>query len=108
MKYACPLARFRYSPNPNFFIEMDREQLAADIKRKILAALNLKGVSPEDIETDADLFGDDGLGLDSVDALELVVMTEREYGVSIDESTDTKKIFASVGALADYILADKK
>ena len=108
MKYACPPARFRYSPNPNFFIEMDREQLAADIKQKILAALNLKGVSPEDIETDADLFGDDGLGLDSVDALELVVMTEREYGVSIDESTDTKKIFASVGALADYILADKK
>lgn len=87
---------------------MDREQLAADIKRKILAALNLKGVSPEDIETDADLFGDDGLGLDSVDALELVVMTEREYGVSIDESADMKKIFASVGALADYILADKK
>lgn len=87
---------------------MDREQLTSDIKQKIIAALNLKGVSPEDIETDADLFGDDGLGLDSVDALELVVMTEREYGVGIGENADTKAIFASVGALADYILVNKK
>lgn len=87
---------------------MDRNSLIEDIKVKIVSALNLQGVSPSDIETDAELFGDDGLGLDSVDALELVVMVEREYGVSVDESADAKTVFASVGALADFVISKKK
>lgn len=87
---------------------MDRETLIDDIKEKITASLNLQGVSPADIETDAELFGDSGLGLDSVDALELVVMVEREYGIVIDEKDGAKTVFASVGALADYVLSRKK
>ncbi len=87
---------------------MDKETLIADIKNKLIVALNLQGMSPDDIDSDAELFGDDGLGLDSVDALELVVMVEREYGIVVEESDDRKTTFASVSALADYILSKKK
>ena len=86
---------------------MDKNTLINDIKNKLVVALNLQGVSPDDIEADTELFGDDGLGLDSVDALELVVMVEREYGVVVDESDDRKTTFASVSALADYIISKK-
>ncbi len=87
---------------------MDKETLTADLKRKIISALNLPEVSPSDIADDTELFGESGLGLDSVDALELVVMVEREYGVVISESSDAKKIFASVGTLADYLISNRK
>ncbi len=87
---------------------MDRDTLIVDIKNKLVLALNLQGVSPDEIDADSELFGDDGLGLDSVDALELVVMVEREYGVTVDENEDKKSTFASVSALADYILSKKK
>lgn len=86
---------------------MDKNTLINDIKNKLVVALNLQGVSPDDIDADTELFGDDGLGLDSVDALELVVMVEREYGVVVDESDDRKTTFASVSALADYIISKK-
>ena len=86
---------------------MDKNTLINDIKNKLILALNLQGVSPDDIDADTELFGDDGLGLDSVDALELVVMVEREYGVVVDESDDRKTTFASVSALADYIISKK-
>ena len=87
---------------------MDRNSLIDDIKVKIVSALNLQGVSPSDIETDAELFGDGGLGLDSVDALELVVMVENEYGISVSDKDSATTVFASLGALADYIIAHKK
>ena len=64
-------------------------------------------MSSDDIDENAELFGDDGLGLDSVDALELVVMVEREYGIVVDESDDRKTTFASVSTLADYIISKK-
>ena len=86
---------------------MDKNTLISDIKNKLVVALNLQGVSPDDIDENVELFGDDGLGLDSVDALELVVMVEREYGVVVDESDDRKTTFASVSALADYIVSKK-
>ena len=86
---------------------MDKNTLINAIKNKLVVALNLQGVSPDDIDADTELFGDDGLGLDSVDALELVVMVEREYGVVVDESDDRKTTFASVSALADYIISKK-
>ena len=54
------------------------------------------------------MFSDDGLGFDSVDALELVVMVENSYGVTIGDKDEAKNIFASVSALADYILANRK
>lgn len=86
---------------------MDKNTLINDIKNKLVVALNLQGVSPDDIDENAELFGDDGLGLDSVDALELVVMVEREYGIVVDESDDRKTTFTSVSTLADYIISKK-
>ncbi len=86
---------------------MDRESLILELKKNIIATLNLQGVAPEDISDSLPLFDADGLGLDSVDALELVVMIERDYSVVIDDKDEAKTIFSSVGALADYIIARK-
>ncbi|MBE6411760.1 MAG: acyl carrier protein [Opitutales bacterium] len=86
---------------------MDKKTLIDDIKNKLVVALNLQGVSADDIDENSELFSDDGLGLDSVDALELVVMVEREYGVVVDENDDRKTTFASVSSLADYIISKK-
>lgn len=87
---------------------MDKEALVSDIKKKMISALNLQGMSPDSIDSDTPLFGDDGLGLDSVDALELVVMVEKEYGVSVEDKTSASTVFASVNALADYIAVNAK
>lgn len=87
---------------------MDRNTLIADLKRNIIKSLNLPDVSPEDIGDDLPLFEAEGLGLDSVDALELVVMAERDYGVSIDDKDEAKTIFGSVSSLADYVIARRK
>ena len=87
---------------------MDKEALVSDIKKKMISALNLQGMSPDSIESDTPLFGDDGLGLDSVDALELVEKDEKEYGVSVEDKTSASTVFASVNALADYIAANAK
>ena len=86
---------------------MDRDSLISELKKNIIATLNLQGVAPEDISDTLPLFEADGLGLDSVDALELVVMIERDYSVVIDDKDEAKTIFSSVGALADYIIARK-
>jgi acyl carrier protein len=72
------------------------------IKQVIVDALHLEGLVPRDIADDAPLFGD-GLGLDSVDALELVVALEKEFGVRIQSHEVGKEAFASVSALADFI-----
>lgn len=63
-------------------------------------------MKPEDIATDASLFGD-GLGLDSIDALELIVLLEKEYGIKIEDPKEGKKIFHSIDTLADYILTHR-
>lgn len=63
-------------------------------------------MNPEDIATDASLFGD-GLGLDSIDALELIVLLEKEYGIKIEDPKEGKKIFHSIDTLADYILTHR-
>lgn len=75
-----------------------REQL----KRTIIDSLNLEGMSPEMIEDEAPLFGE-GLGLDSVDALELVVALEKEYGISIDSESIGQEAFASVASLQTFV-----
>jgi len=81
---------------------MSIEEQIEDLKGKIIAALDLEDVTPEDIDPDAPLF-QEGLGLDSIDALELVVMLEKEYGISVKDIEVTKKAFASVRALAIFI-----
>lgn len=75
-----------------------------DLKAKIIAALKLQDITPAQIDNDAALFGS-GLGLDSIDALELVVMLEKEYGVVIKDIEQGRPAFRSVRALAEFIEA---
>lgn len=79
------------------------EDLELEIKRLIVESLNLEGVAPESIDTAAPLFGE-GLGLDSIDALELAMALRQRYGVrtTSDEATN-RKIFASVRSLAAFV-----
>jgi acyl carrier protein len=76
--------------------------LRSHLKRLIVQSLHLEGLTPEDIVDDAPLFGD-GLGLDSVDALELVVALEKEYGLRIQSHEVDKSVFASVANLAAFV-----
>ena len=83
------------------------DQLIADIKSLIVEVLALEDIRPEEIETDAPLFIE-GLGLDSIDALELAMGLEEKYGVIItDDPERNEKIFASVAALADLVAAER-
>jgi len=82
--------------------------LNTKIKEIIIKALELEDVTPADIEDSAPLFRD-GLGLDSIDALELVIAIKEEFGVSFAQSGDeTRRAFASVNALAEYITVKKE
>lgn len=81
-------------------------ELEEELKAQIIESLNLEDVETGDIETDAALFGD-GLGLDSIDALELIVMLEKHYGIKIADPSQGKDIFHSVQTLADFIRANK-
>ena len=78
------------------------------LKVELIEALNLEEITPEDIDSEAPLFGDDGLGLDSIDALEIILILERNYGIKIENPAKGKEIFYSVRTLADYITAHQK
>lgn len=79
------------------------EELIVELKQRIIEALNLEEMTPDDIDTDAPLFGEDGLGLDSIDALELIVLMEKNYGIRLQDPNQGKEIFKSVAVMADYI-----
>lgn len=79
----------------------DRAELKRSIKDLIIGRLKLE-MSPDDIVDDAPLFGD-GLGLDSIDALELVLGLEQKFGIKVEDEEVGKRIFASVDALATYV-----
>ena len=72
------------------------------LKQQIIDALNLEEVEVADIDSDAPLFGE-GLGLDSIDALELIVFLERSYGIKIKDPAVGKEIFKSINVLAHYV-----
>ncbi|MCL2072950.1 MAG: phosphopantetheine-binding protein [Marinilabiliaceae bacterium] len=78
------------------------EELILELKKEIIEVLNLEGVTPADIDENAPLFGE-GLGLDSIDALELIVLMDKLYGIKISEASEGKEIFKSVQIMADYI-----
>lgn len=78
------------------------ENLKIELKNKIIEVLNLEDMTPEDINDNAPLFGD-GLGLDSIDALELIVLMEKNYGIKLRDAAEGKKIFQSIEVMADYI-----
>ncbi len=78
------------------------EQLLNDLKKQIIETLKLSDIEPEDIDVDAPLIGE-GLGLDSIDTLELLVLLEKEYGVTVPDINAGRKIFSSIKAMAEYI-----
>jgi acyl carrier protein len=78
------------------------ETLINTLKGQIITVLKLSDVKPEDIDADAPLVGG-GLGLDSIDTLELLVLLEKEYGVTVPDVNVGRKVFASVRSLAAYI-----
>ena len=86
----------------NATVEMNAGELRSAIKRLLVTELNLKGRDPETIEDDGPLFGS-GLGLDSLDALQLAMSIEEQLGVRMPEGDEAKVVFKSVRAIADYV-----
>ena len=78
------------------------EDLKLELKNNIIELLNLEDVSIDEIKDDDSLFGD-GLGLDSIDALELIVMLDKDYGIRLTDPKEGKKIFESIEVMAAYI-----
>ena len=78
------------------------EDLIYKLKTEIISSLNLQDFTPEDIDTDAPLFGE-GLGLDSIDSLELMVLLERNYGIKVNDPREGRQILESVRTMAEYI-----
>ncbi|MCD6556291.1 MAG: acyl carrier protein [Bacteroidetes bacterium] len=78
------------------------EDLTLKLKEQIIEALNLEDMEPDEIETNEPLFNE-GLGLDSIDALELIVLLEKNYGIKIENPKDGQKIFYSLKTMAEYI-----
>lgn len=78
------------------------ENLISELKDEIIKVLNLEEITPADIDDNAPLFGD-GLGLDSIDALELIVLMEKNYGIKLQDPKQGKEVFKSVAVMAEYI-----
>ncbi len=83
------------------------EDLNITLKQQIIESLNLQGMKPEDIDDNAPLFGE-GLGLDSIDSLELMVLLERNYGIKIEDAREGRKVLESVQSMANYISQHRK
>jgi acyl carrier protein len=82
------------------------EELKKELKEKIIAALNLEDMTPDDIN-DNDMLFEEGLGLDSIDALELIIILDKDYGIKLTDPKEGKKIFQSIQTMADYIAANR-
>jgi len=82
------------------------EELILKLKEEIIEVLNLEDVKPEDVDENAPLFGE-GLGLDSIDALELIVLMEKSYGIKLQDPNQGKEIFKSVKVMAAYIVENR-
>jgi acyl carrier protein len=82
---------------------MEIEELKKELKQQIIDALNLKPLTPEQINDDQALFGE-GLGLDSIDSLELIVLLKTKYGITIQDPKEGRKIFQDINVLTEYIV----
>ena len=78
------------------------DELKRQLKQQIIEVLSLEEINPDDIVDSEPLFGE-GLGLDSIDALELIVLMEKNYGIRLNNPAEGKAIFASLDTMADYI-----
>lgn len=81
--------------------------LNTELKQYIIEALNLEDMTPDDIDDEAPLFGE-GLGLDSIDALELIVLMEKHYGIRLASAAEGKENFKSIQTMADYVAKNRK
>ena len=90
--------------NSKIIIYMDK--LKAQLKEQILEALSLDEMKPEEIDDNAPLFGE-GLGLDSIDALELIVLMEKQYGIKLSNPAEGKEVFKSINVMAAYIAKNR-
>ncbi len=82
------------------------DALKQELKERIVNALNLEDISIDDIQDNDPLFGD-GLGLDSIDALELIVLLDKEYGIKLADPKQGKEIFQSVETMAQFVAANR-
>lgn len=80
--------------------------LRSELKEKLVERLNLEEVNPADIDDNEPLFGD-GLGLDSIDALEIIVLLDNDYNITLASPEEGKKVFHSIETLAQYIESNK-
>ncbi len=83
---------------------MTHQECKDQLKILIIETLNLEDITPEDISDDMLLFDEDGLGLDSLDAVELVVMLEKHFDLAIEDSDQARTAFTSLNVLADYVM----
>jgi len=81
---------------------MEKTELKEILKKQIIEFLNLSSLTPADIKDDEPLFGE-GLGLDSIDSLELIVLLSREYGIVIKDPKEGRKVLVDVNTMVDYI-----
>lgn len=82
-------------------------ELKEELKVKLIEQLNLEDFDASDIEDDDLLFGDEGLALDSIDALEIIVLLEKEYGIKLNDPKKGKDIMQSIQTLADFIESNR-
>ncbi|HWK56907.1 MAG TPA: phosphopantetheine-binding protein [Parapedobacter sp.] len=81
-------------------------ELTQELKAKIIAQLNLEDLTVADLDDHTPLFGD-GLGLDSIDALELIVMLDKSYGIKLSDPKEGRKVFETIQTMADFIEANR-
>ncbi len=84
------------------------EDLILKLKKEIIDQLQMEGIAPEDLDPEAPLFGEGGVGLDSIDVLELVVLLDRDYGIKIRAPKEGPKIFYSIRTIAEFIMDHQK
>lgn len=87
---------------------MTNEECRKSLKIHIVEDLRLGDVEPASIDDNSPLFGDEGLGLDSLDAVELVVLIEKRYGVKITNAEEARTVFETIATLAEYIMGKNK
>lgn len=83
------------------------DDIIRELKEKVIETLNLDGMTPEDIDDHAPLFGAEGLGLDSIDVLELLILLEKNYGIRLASPQEGRKVFQSFAVIADYVAANR-
>ena len=86
---------------------MKRETLESEIRQVVLSSVEVDGLTEADLPSDVPLFGD-GVGLDSIDALELIVLMEKNYGIKLTSPAEGKAVFQSVAVMADYVSKNRK